>query len=74
MRVSAVMLCTMLCLAGCDEEFVDPDAAAETEKERPAETLLDDHLRYIDRAKAVEGDVLENKERLDAAVEAATGG
>ena len=74
MRIPALLL-GLLFVAGCGEDFIDPEAEAEAAKKRtPKAGMLDDHQRYIEKAEAVEGDVMENKARQDAAVEAATGG
>ena len=75
MRSKAILICALAFLAGCGEDFIDPEAEAEAAKKRtPKAGMLDEHKRYVEKAEALEDDVMENKARQDAAVEAATGG
>ena len=75
MRLLPLLLTSLIGLAACGEDFIDPQAEADAAKKRtPKAGMLDDQKRYIERAEAVEDDVMENKARQDAAVEAATGG
>ena len=68
---SALVLAAFLALTACkpgDDPPPDPQAAA-----TPAPTILDDQRAALDKAKGVEADVLEGKERTDAALDAAEG-
>ena len=67
----ALVLAASLALAACkpgDDPPPDPQAAA-----TPAPTILDDQRAALDKAQAVEGDVLEGKARTDAALDEAEG-
>jgi hypothetical protein len=65
MRGFALALSVLL-LAGCMDDPQPPP----TERQP---TVLDDQLKAIDRAKAVEHDVLDEKARQDAEIEAQGG-
>ena len=66
---SLVLVPVFLLLAGCmDTPPPPPQQAAE-----PQPTILDDQLKAIDRAKAVEQDVLDAAEKQNAEIEAQGG-
>ena len=72
MRRSAFALVAVIALAGCRERedpVPDPKAAA------PAPTVVDEIAQpALDKARAVEQDVLDSAGKTDEALEAASGG
>lgn len=75
MRHAAFALLIVLVVAGCRErEDPVPDPKAATAA-APAPTALDAIVQPpLEKARAVEQDVLESAERTDAALDAAEGG
>ncbi|HET9482734.1 MAG TPA: hypothetical protein VFO79_02155 [Xanthomonadales bacterium] len=69
LAVLAVLLALSACKPG-DDPPPDPQATAA----KPAPTVLDDQLKTMEKARAVEQDVLDNAKKTDAVLDAAEGG
>ena len=67
--VLAVLLALSACKPG-DDPPPDPQASAA----KPAPTILDDQLKTMEKARAVEQDVLDNAKKTDEVLDAAEGG
>jgi len=67
-----VAVLALLFLSACrDRDVVPPDPQTAV---KPAPTVLDDQFETMDKARAVEQDVLDNARKTDEAMEAAEGG
>lgn len=67
------LIAAVLLVSACrdrDDPPPDPQAVAA----KPAPTVLDDQLKALDKARAVEQDVLDNARKTDEALDAAEGG
>lgn len=62
--VRSLLLLMVLGLCGCGSESAD-EVVSETEED----TVFDDQIEAIDKAKAVEDMVMDRKKQLDEAVE-----
>lgn len=58
----ALLACALLCLGACVESAPPPPAA-------PQSTVLDDQIRTIDRAEAVEDELIQQQQDQDKAME-----
>jgi hypothetical protein len=70
-RTIAITLC-LLALGACGgQKAADTDAAkpAEQPAAQKQKTVFDDQLKALDKAKAVEKQLQENKEKQDKAIE-----
>jgi hypothetical protein len=66
--VSVLLLPGLLLLAACSRPSADPDAAA-APPAAPAKTVLDGQLKALEKAKAVEKQLQDDKDRADKAIE-----
>jgi outer membrane lipoprotein-sorting protein len=58
----ALLACALLCLAACAESSPPPPVA-------PQPTVLDDQIKAIERAEAVEGELIQQQKDQDQAME-----
>jgi hypothetical protein len=66
-----VMCTVLLILAGCGGNAEDADTARERPVREDRETVFDPMVSNIDKAKQVEQQVLDQKRKMDEAIEAA---
>ncbi|HVF35069.1 MAG TPA: hypothetical protein VND91_07070 [Candidatus Saccharimonadia bacterium] len=68
-----VLIVAVLLLAACRDRD-DPPPDPQVVAAKPAPTVLDEPLEALDKARAVERDVLDNAKKADEALDAAEGG
>jgi len=66
------LLCLATSLVACDSGTPPPPGVGDKPKQEPVKTVFDDQIKALDKAKGVEQQEMDHKQKLDDQIEGDT--